>query len=85
MTIRLLGDWGKEIDNQSSFSFVNNDGVKLTSLSIENADLKNRLIETQKELEKWKSEAIMYYGQVQGLNMAIKSFNFPDDPTNNLG
>lgn len=85
MTIRLLGNWGKEIDNQSSFPFIDNDGVKLTALSIENADLKNRLIETQKELEKWKSEATLYYGQVQGLNMAIKSFNFPDDSENNLG
>lgn len=59
--------------------------IKDIDLKIENSDLKNRLIETQKELEKWKFEAIMYYGQVQGLNMAIKSFNFPNDTNNNEG
>lgn len=57
----------------------------IKTVDIENIDLKERLIQAQKEAENWRFETIFLRGKVEGLNMAIKSFNFPDDSENNLG
>ena len=57
----------------------------IKTVDIENIDLKERLIQAQKEAENWRFETIFLRGKVEGLNMAIKSFNFPDDSEKNLG
>ena len=56
----------------------------IKTVDIEKIDLKQRLIEAKKEAEDWRFETIFLRGKVEGMNAAIKSFNFPDDSENNL-
>lgn len=61
------------INNQPSFAFIDNDGVELTALRIENADLKQRLIDMQGELTLYKNDRFYLLGKIDGMSQAISS------------
>lgn len=72
-------------DSQPNFAFIDNDGVELTSLRIENADLKQRLIDTQRELTLYKNDRFYLLGKVDGMSQAIRSSGGipePEQPNN---
>lgn len=60
-------------NNQPSFAFIDNDGVELTELRIENADLKQRLIDMQAELTLYKNDRFYLLGKIDGMSQAISS------------
>lgn len=70
---------------QPNFAFIDNDGVELISLRIENADLKQRLVNMQQELTLYKNDRFYLLGKVDGMSQAIQSstgITEPEQPNN---
>ena len=72
-------------ESQPNFAFIDNDGVELTALRIENADLKQRLVNMQQELTLYKNDRFYLLGKVDGMSQAIQSstgITEPEQPYN---